>query len=232
MRPHARVTVLFVIAAASVGAPPALATDVATSLEHRASHTISVSGGATNFDQFGELGYRLQLSGGTTYGVELELADVREGFVGGYAVESGSILRATAFGQTPLYNRRTLQLDLRIGVTGRALRTGDNNAPADRSYAVGVEFGPIASIDLGDRTTLRTGFLMPVSMEVDPTFDVESQGALQLLGVSYALSADWTLVADLEFGGVFGFGGDGNKLLARGAVGLHWTFDDGSRSAR
>ncbi len=206
-------------------ARPAAAQSVTHALSLSASASTAHYGG-------GDLGYALRLPRGVQLGVTLGGSASREGFVDGYEVRDGSLLRGAAQVTVPLWVRGDLSLGLRVTSGVRALSA---DAPANRARDSVVwtnDIGAVGAARLSDVWSLRAGWSLVFDTAVAPTVDTDAQGARLWFGAAATLRDDLQLFADVSASGVVGYDGDGAKFLLAGTLGLRWLPGGGARDWR
>ncbi len=218
----------FLLGGVALGPPPALA---------QTALAVQVTAGAMNQDASRSdvlvgLGYRVRLASGTQLGVDVQAAVGQEGRIGGFAAEDTTEFQALAVALWPLLQNGALDLGIRTAVGPRFVTADDDSLVDDSGTILYSEFGPIANVTVSDRWLVRSGFVVPVAFELSPTSELAETGALLLLGASAQVATATDVFADFSTGGLFGFGGDGTKFLARGVVGVRTRFGASSQQWR
>ncbi|MCU0684961.1 MAG: hypothetical protein MUF34_22390 [Polyangiaceae bacterium] len=216
--------------AAALATHPALAGD-STPLAPAASptstlHALGVQGNWSNVDAGVGLSYRARLPGEAQLGLDARYASLRQGYVSGYAVESGAALAGAAVAMLPWARFGPVVLDLRLSAGVRALDADQTRSPDRSSTTITTDFGPVVNVHAAPWLTLRTGWLNVVNLQIAPATDLDALGQLLLAGVAIPVSDRLLAHADFETGGLFGYDGDGGKYLTRVSVGLRWVLGE------
>ncbi|HEU4404358.1 MAG TPA: hypothetical protein VFS43_03615 [Polyangiaceae bacterium] len=215
-------------AAGLAGAPPnaAPASAPPTSAPAGTLHALGVQGGWSNVDAGAGLSYRVRLPGGTQFGLDARYASLREGYISGYAVESGAALAGSAVAMIPWARFGPVDLDVRLSAGARALDADETRSPDRSSTALTTDFGPVVNVHAAPWLTLRTGWLNVVNLQLAPATDLDALGQIVLAGVAVPVGDRLLAHADFETGGLFGYDGDGGKYLTRVSVGLRWVLGE------
>jgi hypothetical protein len=206
---------------ASAQPRPPFAQALSLSATSSTAHTVGVG-----------LGYAMRLPSEVQLGVDLGALGVRDGYVEGYAVSGGSLLRGAAHVTLPMWSRGGLSLGLRIAAGVRALSAEAPSNRARESLVFTSDIGPVAAARLSDAWSLRAGWSLVYDMALSPSVDTEAQGARVWFGAAAALRDDLQLFADVSATGAVGYDGDGAKFLLAGTLGLRWLPGGGARTWR
>ncbi|MEM6790400.1 MAG: hypothetical protein AAF715_22960 [Myxococcota bacterium] len=238
-------TLLSRLALATLGFTPAVAraADVsdATDDDPPVGHALTLGVGTDNFRPLiGAAGYRLLLSPSLQVGVELDGGLADRTYISGYQADDGAFFGGRGLVQGTVLREGPLWLELRLaagaryvgGAEARPESVVDAGAPLDESMTVVDDAGLLAHVEAGPYLTARMGLSAPVAVQVDPGAGLDLTGFVSPVGVAVHVSDAVSLTADGLVGGVFGWGGDGAKLLVRGQLGLRWLIGANTRDWR
>lgn len=199
-------------------------------------HAVDAGVASDNFRPVaGVFGYRLLLSPSLQLGAELRGGLVDRSYVAGYAVDGGGFGEGRVAVQGTVLRHGPLWLDLRFaggarfqgGAEPRPVTVADVDLAS--AAAVVADAGMIANVEAGPWLTTRLGVSIPFAVQVAPTPGLETTGLLTLFGLAVHVADPISLTADGNLGGVFGWGGDGNKFAVGGQLGLRWLIGANTR---
>jgi|GEM_PF-2322041 len=188
----------------------------------RAQTTLEASAGVSNLDQGASVNGSWQASAATRWQLELDLNDVRTGFIDGFAVDSGSEARLAAGAEHRLDVRGPVAMMVRWRAGVGRIST-DEMLVDDAATLALAELGLFAEIAATRRLTVRIGTNVPLDLAVSPTVDLALTGNTLTSEAYYRLTGALDVFARSEVGGVFGYGGDGAKWRALGFGGVRWN---------
>jgi hypothetical protein len=195
------------------------------------AHALSVSA-TSSTAHYGGVGasYALRLSNEVQLGVALDALSAREGFVEGYSVRGGTLLRGALHVTLPMWRRGDLSLGLRIASGVRALSAEAPTTRTRESLVLTNDIGPIAAARLSDTWSLRAGWSLVYDLALAPAVDTDAQGGRVWFGAVATVRDDLQLFADVNASGVVGYDGDGAKFLFAATLGLRWIPGGDARS--
>ncbi|MCK6522276.1 hypothetical protein L6R49_12640 [Myxococcota bacterium] len=160
-------------------------------------------------------------------GAELRLGDARALYLDGWPVSEGRTLTALIGGSAPLTSVGGASIDLQVAGGLRTLSaevpTPDEAAGAvipEQSWGWLVEVTPMATLPVGDRGAAQLGWTAIYAQQRSPRAATETLGQVLVGGYTLAVTDDVQVHLRMETGGLYGFDGDGAKVLARGTVGV------------
>lgn len=218
MFPVMRSTREICLAALLAAAPPGVARAETTTATRPAS---GLTLGARTFarDSGGgvELDLRHRFHFGFELGAELHGSYLEKGYLSGQPVTPVLAAGGGLVLLLPALSSDRIDLFFRY-VPGVARLDGvDRDATALRQTN---EIGAFGHVLLGHNSLIRTGVLLGVDLEVDPTVDLADQSQLLTLGYGHALSEHLLCYADVTAGGTFGFNGDNGKAIVEASLGF------------
>ena len=188
-----------------------------------ASLHLSAGGVASNLDAGGELRLSADLSRAFRLGLRLRGLAIRETYVAGFAENDGIAVEALPYASVRLARFKNAELRLRLGVGGRGNFV--DSPRDDASARLLTEIGPMVLWRAAPAWTFNFGWIQRTDLELSPTTDIAVLGSVFRVGATARLSERWALYGESEFGGVFGYGGDNEKVQVRGAIGLRVALD-------
>jgi hypothetical protein len=170
---------------------------------------------------------RLRAPSSAWLGAEVRLGDARALYLDGWPVSEGRSLSGLVGGSAPLASSGGASIDLQVHGGLRAL-SAEVPSPEDAAGAVIpgqswgwlVEVTPMGTLPLGARGAAQLGWTAIFSQQRSPSVATETLGQLLVGGVTLAVTDDVQVHLRLETGGLYGFDGDGGKVLTRATVGV------------
>jgi hypothetical protein len=186
-------------------------------------HAVLGAAGASSTEVGGEIGYRLRLPSELQLGFVARASAVRKGFVDGFPARDGQMFSGLGLAIVPLARRGPLAMDLRGGLGLRASGFDTAGGPETSSRVMMTQLALIANVRATSFLTVRTGFVSVLDLALSPAGGIDALGQLLVLGAVVPVSDALQVYVDGETGGVFGYDGDGDKYVARAAIGLRWV---------
>jgi hypothetical protein len=160
-------------------------------------------------------------------GAEVRLGDARALYLDGWPVSEGRSLSALVGGSAPLATSGGASIDLQVHGGLRTL-SAEVPSPEDAAGAVIpgqswgwlVEVTPMGTLPVGERGAAQVGWTAIFAQQRSPSVATETLGQVLVGGYTHALSEDVQVHLRLETGGLYGFDGDGGKVLTRATVGV------------
>ena len=168
--------------------------------------------------------------GQTRLGGSVQAGLVRERFVGGYTVgtyaqdHAAQMLEARLWASWNLHRRQGQRFDLATGLGTRLVFAKETTPAGDRSTALLTRISPSFSQDLSPTLTLFASIHLDTDIALDPAAELDMSAIPMELGLSLGLTDHWSLRASGLVGGAFGYGGDGAKYRAAGALGVGYSW--------
>ena len=182
----------------------------------------------SNLDAGAELRLRADLSRAVRVGARIRGLAVRETYIAGFEENEGGAIEGLATASLRLARFGRAALRLRIGAGARASFVDSDRE--EQSTRLLTELGPMVHWPVDASVTLRFGWIQRTDLEVSPTTDIAVLGPIFRAGARVRLTPHLSAYGEAELGGVLGYGGDNEKIQARGVVGLQLAFG-GSRLA-
>lgn len=160
-------------------------------------------------------------------GAELRLGDARALYLDGWPVSEGRTLTALIGGSAPLVTQGGASIDLQVAGGLRTL-SAEVPTPAEaagtvipeQSWGWVMEVSPIGTLPLGERGAAQLGWTVIFSQQRSPSVATEALGQVLVGGYTLAVTDDVQVHLRLETGGLYGFDGDGAKVLTRATAGV------------
>ena len=183
-----------------------------------------LGGVGSNLDGGGELRLWVDLNRQVRLGLRGRGLAVRQTYIAGFEETEGWAAEALPFVSVRVARLGTAELRLRLGIGARQSGVTTDRSD-DSSLRLLTEFGPMIEWQLDPAVMLRVGWIQRTDLEMSPTTDVAVLGEVFRVGANVRLAERWSLYGEAEFGGVFGYGGDNEKIQARGAFGVMVALD-------
>lgn len=185
--------------------------------------TLSAAAVVSNLDAGGDLRLQVDLGRAVQLGFRGRGLEVRETYVAGFEENSGGAAEGLAYASLRIARRGSAELRLRVGVGARGSFL--DSTRDDLSVRLLTELGPMIHWRVAEAWTVRVGWIQVTDLELSPSTDLAVSGALFRLGATARVAARWAIFAEAEVGGVAGYGGDNEKVQARGTVGIQVALD-------
>ena len=184
---------------------------------------LAVGGVASNLDAGAQALVMFDLSRSLRLGLRLRGLGVRKTYVAGFEEDDGSAVEGLPFMSVRVARLGRAELRLHVGVGARQMFL--DSTRDDASTRLLTEFGPMVHWQLDPAWRLEAGWIQRADLELSPTTDLAVLGSVFRLRTTARLGGRWSMYASGEFGGVFGYGGDNEKIQVRGSVGLQVALD-------
>jgi len=193
--------------------------------EDDATPDVSIAAGAvvSNLDAGGEVRFTVDLNRAIRLGLRTRSLVVRQTYVAGFKEDDGFAIEALPYASLRLIRIGDAELRLRLGVGVRSSFL--DTTRDDTSTRLLTEMGPMIWWHAGPDWTFRLGWIQRSDIELSPTTDLAVLGQVFRFAAQVNITGRWAAYGEAELGGVFGYGGDNEKIQARGVLGLRVALD-------
>ncbi len=211
----------FCLSLAGVALAPAVATAQAL---HPGQLELHV--GADNLDGVtGGAAVRHVLDAGHWLGLRISGGLLRERFIGGYAIESGTLFEGAVQGSWLLKERGSTRFRLTTDAGARFVSSDASTPAGQNTLAITTDLVPTFEVDFSTNLTLVASMRLGIDLAVDPGFDIDLLESPIELGFRWWLTPKLALKPLIYVGGATGYNGDGAKHRLGARVGLAYSWD-------
>jgi hypothetical protein len=189
---------------------------------------LSTYGEASNVDAGGGLAARVSLPQGFQLGGSANVDSVRKLYLSGYET-SGSAVEGRLFALSEFGVTAPLSLSLQLGSGWRHLIASEDTPAGDSADRVVSDVSIKGHFRIHPRAVLRAGWTILVDLQVAPDVTVASLGGLLDMGGTFAFSNRFSIFADIQTGGTYGFDGNNEKYLLTGRLGFSVALGSGGQ---